>query len=84
MYFLNGPKLNTVCHKVPSSDPAISVILYTRVSDLPKVIGRESVPMLFVDDTNIVFMHPNAIDFNINILSFFKFQIDALRQTYFL
>jgi len=39
----------------------------------------ESVPILFVDDTNIFFLHPNPIDFNINILSFFKFQIDALR-----
>jgi len=46
MCFLNGPKLNMVCHKVPSSDPAISVILYTRNSDLPKIIGSKSVPIL--------------------------------------
>ena len=36
------------------------------INDLSKIINNESLPILFVDDTRILFMHPNPMYLNIN------------------
>ena len=37
------------------------------INDLPKIINKTSAPIIFVDDTSILFTHSNLIDFNKNI-----------------
>jgi len=37
------------------------------INDLPKIINKTSVPIIFADDTSILFSHLNPIDFNKNI-----------------
>jgi len=39
--------------------------------DLPKIVNRTSAPIIFADDTSILFAHSNIIDFNKNIHIFF-------------
>ena len=34
------------------------------VNDLPKIINKTSAPIIFADDTSILFTHSNLIDFN--------------------
>jgi len=40
-------------------------LLYT--NDLPKIINKTSVLIIFANDTSILFAHTNLIDFNKNI-----------------
>ena len=37
------------------------------INDLPKIINKTSAPIIFVDDTSILFAHSNLTDFNKNI-----------------
>jgi hypothetical protein len=36
------------------------------MSDLPKCISNVSIPILFADDTTILFTHSNVAKFNVN------------------
>jgi len=54
-------------HGVPQGSIFGPLLFLLRIHDLPKMINNESVPILCVDDTSILFTHPNLIDFNINI-----------------
>ena len=36
------------------------------INDLPKIISKTSAPIIFVDETSILFAHSNLIDFNKN------------------
>jgi len=36
------------------------------INDLPKIINKPSAPIIFADDTSILFTHSNLIDFNNN------------------
>ena len=37
------------------------------INDFPKIINKTSAPIIFADDTSILFTHCNPIDFNKNI-----------------
>jgi len=37
------------------------------INDLPKIINKTSAPIIFADDTSILFAHSKLIDFNRNI-----------------
>jgi hypothetical protein len=37
------------------------------INDLPKILSETSAPIIFADDTSILFAHSNLIDFNKNI-----------------
>jgi hypothetical protein len=37
------------------------------INDLPKIINKTSAPIIFADDTSILFTHSNLIYFNKNI-----------------
>ena len=41
------------------------------INDLTKIINKTSSPIIFADDTSILFAHSNLIDFNKNIHIFF-------------
>jgi len=36
---------------------------YFNINDLPKIINKTSAPIIFADDTSILFTHSNLIDF---------------------
>jgi len=42
------------------------------INDLPKIINKTSAPIIFADDTSILFTHSNLIDFNKNISTVFR------------
>ena len=46
------------------------LLLY--INDLPKIINKISTPIIFADDTSILFTHSNQIDFTENINTAFK------------
>jgi hypothetical protein len=48
------------------------LFFYIYMNDLPKVINNESVPILFTDDTRILFMHSSLTDFCNNICKVFE------------
>jgi hypothetical protein len=54
-----------VCHKGP-------LLFLLHINDLIKIINNESVPILFADDTSILFTCPYPTDFNKNIHQVFK------------
>jgi len=37
------------------------------INDLPKIINKTSAPIIFADDTSILFAHSNPVEFNKNI-----------------
>ena len=45
-------------------------ILY--INDLPKIINNESIPILFADDTSILFTNSNLINYNKDIHTVFE------------
>ena len=58
------PKLDKESHKALLWD-LYFFLLHT--NDLPKIINKISAPIIFVDDTNILFAHSNLEGFNKNI-----------------
>jgi hypothetical protein len=73
----NGNENSNVSHwaKVRHGVPHGSILgpplflLYR--NDLPKIINKTSAPIIFGDDTSILFTHSNLIDFNKNISTVF-------------
>ena len=55
-------------HKVLFWDLCL-FLLY--INDLPKIINKTSAPIIFADDTIILFVHSNLIDRNKNIYTVF-------------
>jgi hypothetical protein len=43
----------------------ILFVLY--INDLPAVINKKAIPVLFADDTSILFIHRNTREFHMNI-----------------
>jgi hypothetical protein len=37
------------------------------INDLPAVINKKAIPVLFADNTNILFTHHNFMEFHVNI-----------------
>ena len=63
--FHAGPKLDMESHKALFWD----IYFYSLYNELPKIINNTSAPMIFADDTIILFAHSNIIDYNIHIVS---------------
>jgi len=40
------------------------------INDLPAVINKKAIPVLFADDTSIVFTRSNFMEFHVNIEQF--------------
>jgi adenine-specific DNA methylase len=57
-----------VCHR--SVRGPLLFLIY--INDLSNIINNESVPVLFVDDTSILFTHSNPTDFYNNIHKVFE------------
>jgi hypothetical protein len=69
-----------VRHGVPQSSILRPLLFLLYINDLPKVINKTSAPIIFADDTRILFTHFNSIDFNKNIHIVFTTLNKRLRE----
>jgi hypothetical protein len=66
----NGNKVShwaKVRHGVPQGSVLGPILLLLYINDLLKIINKTSTPIIFADDTSILFAHPKLFDLNKNI-----------------
>jgi len=56
-----------VRHGVPQGSILGPLLFLLYINDLPKIINKTSAPIMFADDTSILFAHSNLIVLNKNI-----------------
>jgi hypothetical protein len=56
-----------VRHEAPQGLVFGPVLFLLYINDLPKITNKTAAPVIFADDTIILFAHSNIIDFNKNI-----------------
>jgi hypothetical protein len=61
-----------VRHEVSQGCVLRPLLFLLYLNDLPKVINKTPAPIIFADDTSILFAHSNLIYFNKNIHIVFK------------
>jgi hypothetical protein len=59
-------------HGVPQGSVLGPLFFLLYVNDLPEIINKTSMPIIFADDTSILFAHFNLIDLNKDIHIVFR------------
>jgi hypothetical protein len=57
---------------VPQSLVLVPLLFLLYINNLPKVLNRFSLPIIFADETNILFSHSSIKDFSKHIFSIFE------------
>jgi hypothetical protein len=58
-------------HGVPQGSILCHTLFLLYINDLPAVINKKVIPVLFVDDTSILCTHHNFMEYHVNIETVF-------------
>ena len=73
--YLNSDKVSEwtkIKYRVPESSILDPLLFLVYITDLPKAIEHKDIPILFADDTSIVIISPNNIQFQSDLNAVFR------------
>jgi len=56
-------------HGLPQGSVLSLTLFLLYINDLPTVINKKAIPVLFANDKSILFIHSNFMEFHVNIES---------------